>query len=472
MYNQAQHLHFIGIGGVGMAGIAEVLLNLGYSISGTDLKRSDLTDHLVELGAIVAFGHKAENLPLQTSVVVVSSAVPGENPELVAAAERGIPVIPRAEMLAELMRMKYGVVVAGSHGKTTTTTMVAKVLSDAGLDPTLIVGGKVLSQSSGASVGTGQYLVAESDESDGSFCMLKPAIAVVTNIDREHLNHYGSIGALEDAFRQFMASVPFYGLVVACHDDPVVRSMAAGLKRRAVTYGFSPGAAVSADAVETVRGGATYRLLLQGKPSGKVSLPIPGRHMVSNSLAAIAVGLELGVYHEEIIESLGRFPGVARRTQVLFDSSKEFRRSEAEAIVVIDDYAHHPTEIAATLAAIRKGWIESSSKPGRLIAVFEPHRYTRFQDLFTQFLNVFSDADELIVGEIYPAGESPIPGLSSKQLVDSLGRTSARYIQSLPAAIEQIAEELKPGDVLVTLGAGPVTATGHKIAAYMRGKGG
>ena len=468
MYNQAQHLHFIGIGGVGMAGIAEVLLNLGYSISGSDLKRSDLIDHLAELGAAVSIGHRAENLPDHISVVVVSSAVPGENPELTAAAEKSIPVIPRAEMLAELMRMKYGVVVAGSHGKTTTTTMIAKVLSDAGLDPTLIVGGKVLSQSSGARVGTGQYLVAESDESDGSFCLLKPAIAVVTNIDREHLNHYGSIGALEDAFRQFMASVPFYGLVVACHDDPVVRSMAASLKRRVVTYGFSPGAAVSADSVETIRGGASYRLLLQGKPAGKVTLPIPGRHMVSNSLAAIAVGLELGVYHEEIAESLGRFPGVARRTQVLFDSNRAGSgAADQRSIVVIDDYAHHPTEILATLAAIRAGWIAPAENPGRLIAVFEPHRFTRFQDLFTQFLTSFTAADELIVGEIYPAGETPIPGLSSRQLVDALGKEKARFVPVLGAEIEQIAAELQPGDVLVTLGAGPVTAIGHKIAACL-----
>lgn len=455
-----------------MAGIAEVLLNLGYSISGTDLKSSYLTEHLSELGARITIGHSAANVPAETSVIVISSAVPADNPELIAAAERSIPVIPRAEMLAELMRMKYGVVVAGSHGKTTTTTMIAKVLSDAGLDPTLIVGGKVLSQSSGASVGTGQYLVAESDESDGSFCLLKPAIAVVTNIDREHLNHYGSIGALEEAFRQFMSSVPFYGLVVACHDDPVVRTMAAGLKRRAVTYGFSPGAAVSADSIEPVRGGATYRLLLQGKPSGKVTLPIPGRHMVSNSLAAIAVGLELGVYHEEIIESLGRFPGVARRTQVLFDSSKENGGKSGPSIVVIDDYAHHPTEIMATLRAIRSGWIEQAEAPGgRLIAVFEPHRFSRFQDLFTQFLTAFSDADELIVGEIYPAGEAPIPGLSSKQLVDSLQQKAVRFIPSLPAAVEQIAGELKDGDVLVTLGAGPVTAVGHKIAACLKASG-
>ncbi len=468
MYNR-QHLHFVGIGGVGMAGIAEVLLNLGYTVSGSDLKRSALTDHLVSLGATVVFGHAPENVPQDTSVIVISSAVNMLNPELVIASERRIPIIPRAEMLGELMRMKYGIAVAGSHGKTTTTSMTAKILRDTGLDPTVIIGGRVLSQQSGASLGMGDYLVAEADESDGSFCLLSPAIAVVTNIDREHMGHYGSFGALEAAFAEFMSKVPFYGIVIACCDDPIVARVAKGLKRRVLPYGFSPENYISAKDIEPCGATTNFTLMVDGKESGRCELPMLGSHMVSNSLAAIAVGLELGVYPEEACRALESFSGVARRAELVW---------RGKEVMILDDYGHHPREILATLLAMKRAWVgykrESRSNDqslGRLIVVFQPHRYSRTQELFSEFLTSFGDADELLLMDIYSAGEQPISGISGEGLAAAVQHPNVVFTPTLEDVQAALLERARPGDVIVTMGAGNVWQVGKQIAPMLEKMG-
>lgn len=464
MYNSNQHLHFIGIGGVGMAGIAEVLLNLDYSISGSDLKKNALIESLECQGAKVALGHKAENIPENTSVIVYSSAVRSDNPEMLEAQARNLPCIPRAEMLAELMRMKYGVAVAGSHGKTTTTSMTAKILVDAGFDPTVIIGGRVLSQQTGAVVGTGAYLVAEADESDGSFCMLRPAIAIVSNIDSEHLGHYGTFGALEEAFRQFVSSVPFYGLVVACFDDPVVARVCSSLKRRVLSYGLSPEREVAAKDIVVYGPKTGFTLVVRGEEIGRYLLPMIGSHMVSNALAAIAVGIELGVYPDEAARALESFAGVARRSEVLF-------RGPA---VVIDDYGHHPREISATLKAVKAAWVPEMAKErtdclnGKLSVIFQPHRYSRTRELFGEFLGCFSEADELIVTDIYSAGEDPVAGISGQSLASAIQHPNVRYVPDLQDASSQLLSAVETGDVILTLGAGSVTQTGHLMAAELR----
>ncbi|MCC6952897.1 MAG: UDP-N-acetylmuramate--L-alanine ligase [Deltaproteobacteria bacterium] len=456
MYSHEFLIHFVGIGGVGMAGIAEVLLNLGYRVSGSDTKRSNLTDHLAEIGAQISIGHREENLPVGTSVVVVSSAVPLENPELVVAHERSIPVIPRAEMLAELMRMKYGIAIAGSHGKTTTTTMTAKVLSDAKLDPTVIIGGRVLKERSGARLGTGQYLVAEADESDGSFSFLRPAIAVVTNIDSEHLNHYGSFGKLEEAFLAFLSSVPFYGLIVACGDDPVIRRLLARVSRRVVTYGLSPENDIFASDIVSERGSSRFQLGLKNGASWEVSLPMPGTHMISNALAAVGVGRELGVSIEDCAKSLAAFPGVARRSEVV---------GEPNGIVVIDDYGHHPTEIKRTLEGIRASYVPSGS---RLVVLFQPHRYSRTKDLFADFCSAFASSDEVVVGEIYSAGEKALDGVSGESLAKSIQIERCSFVRDLRESIPGLVKTLRTGDVVVTLGAGSIGNLGPEIVSSIQ----
>lgn len=463
MYNLGQRIHFVGIGGVGMAGIAEVLLSLGYRIQGSDVRVNRLVEHLRNLGAEIMIGHDAENLHPETDVMVVSSAISSTNPELEAARARKIPVIPRAEMLAELMRMKYGIAVAGSHGKTTTTSMLAKLLRDAGLDPTVIVGGRVLSEPTGATLGMGQYLVAEADESDGSFCLLKPAIAIVTNIDREHLGHYGSFGELEASFERFIQSIPFYGLVVGCADDPLVLGMLQRLERRSVSYGLSPNAHIQATDIVVHRGVSEFTLSVAGQERGRVLLPLPGVHLVSNALAAIAIALELGATVPEVIESLRTFAGVARRSEVLFRSPET---------IVIDDYAHHPTELAATLSALRQGWIQNHGHSDdrawkRLIAVFQPHRYTRTQELFTEFLNCFSAADRVLVTEVYSASEAPIAGVSGESLAGALRHQSVEFVSELSDLIPHLESLRQPGDVFVTLGAGSITGVGHEYAQLL-----
>ena len=465
MYNQELHLHFIGIGGVGMAGIAEVLIEQGYSVSGSDVKRNALVEHLAARGADVRIGHKAENIPAATNVVVISSAIRPDNEELLAARERLIPVIPRAAMLAELMRMKYGIAIAGSHGKTTTTTMTAKVLQSAGFEPTVIIGGRERNKVSGAFMGSGQYLVAEADESDGSFCLLRPAIAVVTNIDREHLGHYGSFSELERAFGRFMAAVPFYGLIVACFDDPVVARLAREAERRMVSFGLSPVNDIQAVDIEVGSGMSVFTLRLKGHEVKGVRLPMPGVHMVSNALASIAVGLELGAYLDECIDGLAQFEGVARRSEML---------ASCREVIVIDDYAHHPTEIAATLAGIRQSCAahlargDGRAERGRLIALFQPHRFSRTQDLFAEFLGCFNGADRVVVTEIYSAGEEPVAGVSGHSLAKSIQHDDVSFVPDIDAALPEFIRDLRPGDVVVTLGAGSIGQTGAKLAAALK----
>ncbi len=457
MYIHGQLVHFVGIGGVGMAGIAEVLVNLGYKVSGSDLKDSPLISHLRELGAEITLSHEAKNISEQISVVVISSAVKDDNFEVIRAKELGIPVIPRAEMLAELMRMKYGIAVAGSHGKTSTTSITAKLLQDLGLDPTVIIGGRVLSHQTGAKLGLGQYLVAEADESDGSFCLLRPAIAVVTNIDAEHMSYYSSFGALEEAFFQFMSTIPFYGIVAYCGDDPVLEKLAKRITRRKISFGLSPESDVSASELTFDGFTSSFNLSVRGAHYGRFTLPIPGAHMVSNALGAIAVALELGdslspssgeSIVETIRESLSTFPGVARRSEKI--GTVELKGGDT---IFIDDYGHHPAEISATLRALRRALPSTDSK---LHVVFQPHRYSRTKELFADFLSCFEDASTVTLSEIYSAGEEPIDGISGESLSKSIQHKHVQFVKELNDAIPLISELIKPGDMVVTMGAGSV----------------
>ena len=456
MFRKARRLHFVGIGGSGMSGIAEVLINLGYPVSGSDLAASPLTSRLKRLGAEVHIGHDAE-LVRDADVVVVSSAVKEDNPEVIEARRRQIPVIPRAEMLAELMRLKHGIAVAGSHGKTTTTGMVAEVLGHGGLDPTVVIGGRVGSLRSGAKLGRGELMVAEADESDGSFLKVKPTIAVVTNIDREHLDHYGEMDQLREAFVQFLSRVPFYGAAVVCLDDREVREILPRIDRRVITYGTSGDAELRATGVELSGFGARYTAFAHGDELGRVELRVPGRHSVYNSLAALAVGLELDVPFADIVAALAGFRGVDRRMQL---------RGEVGGAKVLDDYGHHPTEIRCTLEAIREGF------GCRTVVVFQPHRYSRTRHLLEEFGACFELADQVIVSEIYAAGEPPIPGLSGSSIADALkrhGHAAVIYEPDL-ARIPQLALELlRPGDILLTLGAGDVWKVGDALVRHAAG---
>jgi UDP-N-acetylmuramate--alanine ligase len=442
-----RHVHFVGIGGSGMSGIAEVLLNLGYDVSGSDLKLSDTTRHLAALGARVAAGHAAGNVE-GAHVVVTSTAVRGDNPEVREARHRGIPVIPRAEMLAELMRLKYGVLVAGSHGKTTTTSMVALVLDRGGLDPTVVVGGRLGVLGSGARLGKGDFMVAEADESDRSFLKLSPTLAVVTNIDREHLDTYRDLADLQEAFLGFANKVPFYGCAVLCLDDPPVQ----GVERRVVTYGLTPQASVSARDLDVAPLGSSYTATLDGQALGPVRLGVPGAHNVANSLAAVAVGVNLEVPFEAIRAGLSSFTGVDRRFQV---------RGEAGGVLVIDDYGHHPTEIRVTLETLRRRAGER-----RTVVLFQPHRYTRTRALWDEFGRAFHQADRLLVTDIYPASEEPIEGVTAEALVRAIvehGHRDADYAGDLAAATARLEEEARAGDVVLTLGAGSVWTAGEEL---------
>ncbi len=458
MYRKDHHIHFVGIGGIGMSGLAEVLLNLGYRVSGSDLRDTPITRRLRDLGATVYPGHDPAHVE-GASVVVVSSAVRPDNPEVVEAHRRMIPVIPRAEMLAELMRMKYAVAVAGAHGKTTTTSMVAALLSDAGLDPTVVVGGRLHSLGTNARLGQGEFLVAEADESDGSFLRLVPTVAVITNIDREHMDHYGSEEALEQAFVDFANKVPFYGAVVACLDDARVQAVLPRIRKRTITYGFSPHADVWAAEVRTEGPGSRFRVVWNGRDVGEVRLGIPGLHNALNGLAALAVAFELEVEPARACAALSRFQGVERRSQVL---------GEAGGVLVVDDYAHHPTEIQAVLRSLREAYGR------RIVAVFQPHRYTRTQDLFDRFAVAFYDASVLAVTGIYPAGEPEIPGVTSEALVESLrvhGHRNALHVPRLEDVPEVVARLARPGDLVVTLGAGSIGQVGPRILARLEGGG-
>lgn len=452
MFRKKRHIHFVGIGGIGMSGIAEVLLNLGHDVSGSDLKEGEATRRLATLGARIAIGHRAENVR-DAEVVVVSSAVPADNPEVAEAARHFVPVIPRAEMLAELMRLKTSVAVAGSHGKTTTTSLVGTMLTRAGLDPTLVIGGRLNQLGGvGARLGQGEYLVAEADESDGSFLMLSPTIAVVTNIDLEHLNYYSGLDHLKETFLAFINKVPFYGFAVLCLDDPNVQSLLPRVKKRYMTYGLSAQAEFSARDIECRPWGHEFDLCRRGEPLGRLTVNIPGRHNILNSLAAAAVGYGMGLDFAAVAGGIKAMPGVGRRLE---------KKGEAAGVMVIDDYGHHPTEIKATLSAL------SACYPGRRkVVAFQPHRYTRTQSLLGEFLSAFNEADKLVVTPIYAASEPPIPGVTGEALAAAIASHGHRGVSfhgdlaTLPGAL---AGELRPGDVFLTLGAGNIAQVGPQV---------
>jgi UDP-N-acetylmuramate--alanine ligase len=463
MFAKIQQIHFVGIGGIGMSGIAEVLLNLGYKVSGSDLKSSGVTRRLEGLGAVVFEGHRAENIA-GAEVVVTSSAIAAENPEVVEAHKRHVPVIQRAEMLAELMRLKYGIAVAGMHGKTTTTSMVAAVLAGGGLDPTVVVGGRVDAMGSNARLGNSQYLVAEADESDRSFLKLSPILSVVTNIDREHMDCYRNMRDVKKTFLEFMDRVPFYGMVVACNDDPLLRRLLPEVQRRTVTYGTKRGSDFlikleTGSAPASAGEGAPlsrFRVSYRKKDLGEFTLHVPGVHNILNATAAIAVGVGLDVGVEAIRVALDQFRGVDRRFQL---------RGRVAGVSVIDDYGHHPTEIKATLAAARSCGFR------KVHVVFQPHRYTRTRDLIEEFTTAFGDADSLFVLDIYAASEKPIEGISGEALAGTIREKSggsAQYVSSFADAVNAAAAVAEEGDMILTLGAGNVSQLGPMILERLR----
>ena len=452
-----RHIHFVGIGGIGMSGIAEILLNLGYTISGSDLKGSRITERLAAMGALVFEGHAAGNIE-GADAVVISSAIPDSNPECRAARDAQVPLIPRGELLAELMRLKHGIAIAGSHGKTTTTSMTAAVLSKAKKDPTVVVGGRVDAMDSNARLGKGDLLLVEADESDGSFLKLAPIHAVITSIDREHLDHYQSFDSLVDAFVEFANKVPFYGSVILAIDDPHVRAALPRIQRRIRTYGVSPDADLVAAEIECGAAGSLFRLTFRGTDLGWFRVLGFGRHNVLNAMAAVLVGLELEIEPDLIRRGLAAFTGVDRRFQV--------HGKEAE-VTVIDDYGHHPTEIAATLSAARL------CEFSRIHVVFQPHRYSRTAQLMDEFASCFGDCDDLCVLDIYSAGESPIPQVNGERLTRAIvdcGHPSARYMPSMDEAVECAVEAARPGDVILTLGAGNISQAAPKLLEHLASK--
>lgn len=458
MQRKVKRIHFVGIGGIGMSGIAEVLINLGYAVSGSDVQVSDTTLRLQRLGAKVAQGHAAENIS-GADVVVTSTAVRVDNPEVVEANLRSIPVIPRAEMLAELLKMKFSVAVSGSHGKTTTTSMVSTILARGGLDPTMVIGGKLASIGSNARLGDGDIIVAEADESDGSFLKLSPTIAVITNIDREHLDYYPGIDEIKEAFIKFANIVPFYGCTVMCADNLHVQEIAGSVKRRTITYGIDYPAEYTARDIRFLEDKTVYTLLHQGRSLGEIELCVPGLFNVYNSMAAAAVGRELSLDMDIIADGLIHYTGVQRRLEL---------KGSVRGITVVDDYGHHPTEITATLAAARQKW------KGRLIVVFQPHRYTRTKALFDEFTRSFGDADLLIVNDIYPASEAPIPGINSAALWAAIregGHPGVEYIGQAQNTVDFLCEIIQPGDTVITLGAGSVYKIGEALLDELSAQG-
>jgi UDP-N-acetylmuramate--alanine ligase len=456
MFKKYQQIHFVGIGGVGMSGIAEVLLNMGYRVTGSDAKRNEAVERLERLSAKVFTGHQPAHVE-GAHVVVYSSAVARDNVEVQVARQRGIPVIPRAEMLAELMRMKYGIAIAGTHGKTTTTSIVAAVLGAAGFDPTVVVGGRVHGLGANARLGQGEFLVAEADESDGSFLKLSPIIAVVTTVDPEHLDHYADLDAIEAAFLQFVNKVPFYGAAVVCLDEPNIQHMIPRIEKRVITYGLESGADLTARRLVFSGLNSQFEVLQRGRVLGAASLQAPGRHNVLNALAAVAVGLDLEVPFERIQPALAGFAGVQRRFQI---------RGEAQGVLVVDDYGHHPAEIRATLAAAKAGFDR------RVITVFQPHRYTRTHHLRREFLTAFYQSDVLIVMDIYPAGEAPIPGVHARDLAEGIAAHGHREVIYMDgdreAIVQYLCEATRPGDLVLTLGAGDVGQLGAEFLARLR----
>jgi UDP-N-acetylmuramate--alanine ligase len=456
MFKRYQQIHFVGIGGSGMSGIAEILLNLGYRVTGSDQKRNDAVERLAELGAKIFIGHQATNVE-GAHVVVYSSAVSRDNVEVQVARQHQIPTIPRAEMLAELMRLKYGIAVAGTHGKTTTTSMVGAVLAEGRFDPTIVVGGRVTSLGSNARLGQGDYLVAEADESDGSFLKLAPTIAVVTTIDAEHLDHYRSLDAIRDAFVAFVNRVPFYGSAVLCLDEPNIQRLIPRIEKRIVTYGLESGADLVARRLRLAGMTSHFEVSQRGSLLGEIALQIPGRHNVLNALAAAGVGLDLEIPFPVIQRALAAFSGVQRRFQIL---------GRARGVTVVDDYGHHPTEVRATLAAAKAGF------DCRVVTVFQPHRYSRTLHLRTEFLTAFNLADVLLVMDIYAAGEAAIPGVTAEGLADGIrshGHRDVTYLGSdRTRIVEHLAEIARTGDLVITLGAGDVSQIGPELLKRLK----
>ena len=447
-----------------MSGIAEVLHNLGYEVTGSDLKESDTVTRLRYLGIKVSIGHRPENIN-DAHVVVISSAVSGENPEVVAAREMSVPVIPRAEMLAELGRLKYGILIAGAHGKTTTTSLIATILGHAGFDPTVVIGGKLRATGSNARLGKGDFIIAEADESDGSFLKLTPTIAVVTNIDREHMDFFRTMDALKDAFVSFINKVPFYGLSILCIENELIREILPRIHRRYITYGFSEDADVLATNVEKGFLSVSFDVKYKGNDMGRFLLPMPGMHSILNCLAGIIVAMELKVEFPKIREALQGFSGIQRRFEF---------KGEVNDIRFFDDYGHHPTEVRATLKAAKESLAGSNGNGGRVLALFQPHRYTRTRDLLHEFGNSFSDADVLIVMEIYHAGEKPIEGVNADAVVKAIKESGHRDVVSLTdrnMLAETIMKRLRPHDLFLTIGAGDVWKMGEELLKRMKGEG-
>lgn len=442
-YRKLKNIHMIGIGGTGMNGIAEVLLNLGYKVSGTDIMPNEATERLTNLGAEITIGHKAQKVR-GADVVVISSAIQDDNVEVEEARRLKIPIIPRAEMLAELMRMKYGIAVAGSHGKSSTTSMVAQILESAGLDPTIIVGGRLNTLGAHAKMGEGEFIVAEADESDRTFLYLSPFIAVLTNLDEEHLDHYKTLDEIKQTFISFANKVPFYCPIILCLDDPNLQSLFPSLERRIITYGFSSQADIYAEDQEFEQFKSSSTLFWRGKKLGKLRLNVPGTHNIYNAMAAVGVGMDLEISVPTILEALEKYNGIGRRFEL---------KKEINDIMVIEDYAHHPTEILATLEAAKKGW------PRRIVAVFQPHRYSRLSELMNSFATSFNQADVLLTTEVYPAGEKPIPNVTGKVLFEKIkqfGHKNVYFestIEKIPPLIGKIAQ---PKDMIVVMGAGSI----------------
>jgi UDP-N-acetylmuramate--alanine ligase len=460
MLGKIRKIHFVGIGGIGMSGIAEVLLNLGFQVSGSDQKATPVTDRLASLGARIFEGHAGANAA-DAQVVVVSSAINSTNPEILEAHRRRIPVIPRAEMLAELMRMKFNVAVAGAHGKTTTTSMIAVMTAEAKLDPTAVIGGRLDVFDSSARLGKSDLMVVEADESDRSFLYLLPSIAVVTNIDREHLDHYRDLDEIAAAFVSFMNKVPFYGAVIACFDPPwreLMSNLIPNVRRRVITYGIEDGAHVHGEICELTPTGSVFEVLVKDKVLGTFRVPVPGRHNVQNALAAISVGLELDLSAEQIRQGLNRFRGADRRFQI---------KAQVDGITILDDYGHHPTEIKATLDAARL------READRVIAIFQPHRYTRTKFLFNELATSLAGCDRVYVLDIYGASEAPIPGVTSEALVErmhQLGIGKARYAATDRQIIDELAQDAKSGDLIITIGAGNVWKIGEALAEKLNAR--
>ena len=451
MYRKKYHIHFVGIGGIGMSGIAELLLNLGYTVSGSDLKSSEITERLKRFGGLILKGH-AEDHVGDADVVVISSAVDEDNPEVLAARQASIPVIPRAEMLAELMRLKYSIAVAGAHGKTTTTSIVSAVLDRGGLDPTVVIGGKLKSIGTNARLGEGEFIVAEADESDGSFLKMSPTIAVVTNIDREHLDHYPDLDAIKSAFLEFIDRIPFYGLAVLCLDNESVQGLIPEIKKRYATYGMSTQADIQARNVTFEGLRSRFTLHHKGETLGDIRLNLPGIHNVYNAMASVAVGFELGIPFETVKAALETVEGVQRRLEI---------KGDVKGITIVDDYGHHPTEIKTTLQAAKEAWPDR-----RMVVVFQPHRYSRTRALFDEFTRSFYQSDVLLVLPIYSAGEKVIEGVDSSSMCDGIRQHGHKEVickETIASAVAGLKDILVPEDVLLTLGAGDVWKVGEEI---------